>query len=238
MKRILISLSLSLLLFSCKEEEQPATPKVIYDAGKVASKPVDKDTSHFEVADLPVQMEGTNYLIHAIGDARVMHNRGKASNYTDNVSFSVSNYDRYEFTGYLKNLSFQHQDSTSVRKLTDKDVTIYTATYLKTLADRIKKQVMVYTLADTDSNRDGKLDENDIKSLYLSSVDGTRFTKLSIDMQELIEWTFIDSQDRLYYRCVEDTNKNGEFDQQDMIHYHYCDLGGKEWKVEAYDPVK
>lgn len=240
MRRSLLAISLLALLVSCKDEPQPSTPKVIYeDAAKKAGETAPKDTLDVSVADLPVQMDGSKYLIHAIGDARVARTRGKmASSYTDNVSFSVSNYDRYEFTGYLKNLAFQHQDSAAVRKLTDKDVTIYTATYLKAFADKSRKQVIVYTLADTDTNRDGKLDENDIKSLYLSNGDGSGFTKLSIDMQELIEWTFIDSQNRLYYRCAEDTNKNGQFDQGDVIHYHYCDLTGTEWKVEAYDPVQ
>lgn len=238
MKRILMSFSIALLLVSCKEEEQPATPKVIYEDAAKGAKDAAKDTLSVPVADLPVQVEGSRYLIHAIGDARVTRTRNKiASSYTENVSFSVSNYDRYEFTGYLKNLAFQHQDSTAARKLTDKNVTIYTATYLKPLADRSKKEVIVYTLADTDSNRDGRLDENDIKSLYLSHGDGSHFTKLSIDMQELIEWTFIESQNRVYFRCAEDTNKNGRFDQGDVIHYHYCDVL-KEWRAEAYDPIK
>jgi hypothetical protein len=31
---------------------------------------------------------------------------------------------------------------------------------------------MVYTIYDVDTNRDGKLDTNDIKSLYLSDING------------------------------------------------------------------
>jgi hypothetical protein len=31
---------------------------------------------------------------------------------------------------------------------------------------KIKKQIMVYTMYDVDTNRDGKLDTSDIKSLY------------------------------------------------------------------------
>jgi hypothetical protein len=44
---------------------------------------------------------------------------------------------------------------------------------------------------DADTNRDGKLDSSDIKSLYLSEI---RFTKVSMDLQELIDWNLIDSK--------------------------------------------
>ncbi|HLN95936.1 MAG TPA: hypothetical protein VK183_09895 [Flavobacterium sp.] len=239
MKRILIPLLLTALVTSCKKEEVAATPKVIYeDASKAAPAGDKKDTVDVRVADLPVQVEGSRYLMHPIGNARVTRSSGKfESSYTQDVSFSVSNYDRFEFTGYLKNLAFQHQDSTAFRKLTDKEVTIYTATYLSGLQTRKKAPAIVYTLADSDTNRDGRLDENDIKSLYISAADGTRFTKLSVDMQELIDWTFVESQERLYFRCAEDTNKNGQFDAKDIIHYHYCDMT-KNWTTVAYDPIR
>jgi len=240
MKRILIPILLTTLVISCKKEDPNPTPKVIYEDAAKATTPVanKKDTLELLVADLPVQMEGSRYLIHPIGNARVTRTAGKYdSGYTQDVSFQVSNYDRYEFTGYLKNMVFQHQDSTSFRKLTDKDVTIYTATYLSGLEGKKKVPVIVYTLADTDTNRDGRLDENDIKSLYISLADGTRFTKLSIDMEELIDWTYNETQDRLYLRCAEDTNKNGQFDAGDVIHYHYCTVA-KEWKTTPYNPIQ
>jgi hypothetical protein len=47
---------------------------------------------------------------------------------------------------------------------------------------------------DADTNRDGKLDSSDIKSLYLSEISGKRFTKVSMDLQELIDWKLIDSK--------------------------------------------
>jgi hypothetical protein len=53
---------------------------------------------------------------------------------------------------------------------------------------------MVYTMFDADTNRDGKLDSSDIKSLYLSEISGKRFTKVSMDLQELIDWNLIDSK--------------------------------------------
>jgi len=229
----------SALLISCKEE--PETPKVIYeDAAKAQPKSVKSDSSQIKIADLPVQMEGTKYLIHPIGDFRIYEGRSKSSygsSNTDKVSFSISNYNRFEITGFLQNLKFQHVDSTEIRSLTDKPVIIQTASYLNTIYDKTKLQFMVYSVVDMDTNKDGKLDSSDIKSLYISEISGKKFTKLSVNFQELIDWNLIESKNRLYFRTIEDTNKNGEFDKNDVILYHYVDLSSKDWKLESYKPV-
>jgi hypothetical protein len=137
----------------------------------------------------------------------------------------------------LQNLKFQEIGSDSIKALTDKPVLIQTATYLKTVSDKIKKQIMVYTMVDMDTNKDGKLDSSDIKGLYLSTISGEKLTKISADFQELIDWNLIESNTHLYFRTVEDTNKNGQFDEKDVVHYNYIDLSTKEWKVIEYKPV-
>jgi hypothetical protein len=56
-------------------------------------------------------------------------------------------------------------------------------------------------------------------------------------MQELIDWKLIESKNRLYFRTIEDANKNGAFDKDDIVHYNYVDLAAKEWTVTAYKPI-
>lgn len=227
-----------LLLGSCKKEVEK--PKVIYDAATKEKEIAKVDSIQVAISDLPIQMAGTDYLIHPVGDLRV-YERGTKSRYGSSsvidLSFTISNYGENEITGYLQNLKFQKIDSDSIRPLTNKPALIQTATYLKAVSDRVKKQIMVYTMFDTDTNRDGKLDSSDIKSLYLSDISGKRFTKVSEDLQELIDWNLIDSKSRLYFRTVEDTNKNGQFDKNDVVHYNYIDLSNNEWKVFSYEPI-
>lgn len=227
-------------LSSCKEEEE--TPKVTYEktATTTVAKPQPIDSSQIEIADLPIQMEGTHYLIHPIGDYRVYEGRAKSSygsSNTDKVSFSISNYNRFELTGFLQNLKFQHVDSTDIRPLTDKKMVIQTVSYLNTIFEKTKHQLLVYSVADLDTNKDNKLDVSDIKSLYISDISGKDFVKLSPHMQELIDWNLVESLNRLYFRTIEDTNKNGQFDKNDLILYYYVDLSTKEWKLESYKPV-
>ena len=236
MKRIITSIVLLTALISCKQEKE--TPKVIYEDGKSKVGTTAKDTASFKVADLPILMEGTQYLIHPVGDIRVYDTDSKAygSSKTNQVSYAISNYNRFEITGYFDNLNFQHIDSTNTKPLTDQKIQIQTATFLDGIASKTKKQIIAYTLVDADTNKDGKINQNDIKSLYLSTASGENFTKLSEEFQELIDWNIIEAQNRLYFRCIEDINKNGAFDKNDKVHYHYVNLLANEWKVEMYTP--
>lgn len=240
MKKLHITLIGIAILFltSCKEEVEK--PKVTYDGTSRAKELAKADSTQIQIADLPLQMEGTDYLIHPVADLSIRE-KGMKSRYgsfsVSDLSFTISNYGEFEITGFLQNLKFQKVDSDSIRKLTDKPVLIQTATYLKSVADKTNNQIMVYTMVDMDTNKDGKLDTSDIKALYLSEISGENFTKISSDFQELIDWKLISSNNRLYYRTVEDTNKNGEFDKKDVVNYYYIDLSKKEWKIIGYEPV-
>jgi hypothetical protein len=235
--KILLGVSV-LFVISCKQEVEK--PKVIYDSANKAKGIGRVDSTQISISDLPIQMEGTNYLIHPVGDLRV-YERGPKARYGSSsvidLSFTISNYGENEITGFLQNLKFQKVNSDSIRPLTDKPALIQTASYLKSVSDRAKKQILVYTMYDIDTNRDGKLDTSDIKALYLSDISGDRFTKVSPNFQELIDWNLIESINRLYFRTVEDTNKNGQFDKNDVVHYNYIDLGNHEWKVIDYKPI-
>ncbi|OCB74609.1 hypothetical protein SAMN05192550_1588 [Flavobacterium glycines] len=227
-----------LLLVSCKKEVEK--PKVIYDSSSKAKSIAKKDSTQVSIADLPIQMEGTDYLIHPVGDLRVYEKGTKAkygSSSVIDLSFTISNLGDDEITGYLQNLKFQKIDSDSIKSLTDKPALILTVTYLKAIAEKTNKQILVYTMYDVDTNKDGKLDTSDIKSLYLSEISGEHFIKISANFQELIDWNLIESKNRLYFRTVEDTNKNGQFDKNDVVQYGYINLLAKDWEVVNYEPI-
>ena len=229
-----LSVVIIIVFISCNTKKE--TPKVKYESAKVTEKEeLKKETAQIEIADLPIQMEGTNYIIHPIGKVRLVDDYKQGSSKNSNInSYVISNYNRFELTGFFDNLKFQHLDSTATHLLTDKQIQIQTATFLNTTAAKIKKQYLVYTLVDMDSNKDGNLDESDIKSLYLSFSNGQNFIKLSADFQEVIDWNLLESKNRLYFRSIEDINKNGAFDKNDKLHYYFLDLNSKTLKVEEY----
>ena len=226
---IYILLVSSVILFSCQEEK--AKPKVKYTT-KEAKSP-QKDTSKLEVADLPIQFEGSNVLVFTIGNLTLGDINKKGSyetvSYEGVAGFNVSNSMENEITGYLQNLKFQAVGTDSLHVLTDKVMLIERVSYVKS------PKVLLYILADTDTNQDGIIDSNDIKSLYTSSELGKNFTKVSPDLQELVDWKHVESMNRIYFRTIEDANKNGEFDKKDKIHYHFLNL--KDNKVSEYFPL-
>ncbi|MES2747909.1 MAG: hypothetical protein V4648_06005 [Bacteroidota bacterium] len=231
-----ILLFASVLFVSCKKETEK--PKVIYENTSKPTAVVAADTNKILLADLPVLMEGTSVLLHPIGEFSVTEGSSKVKySGSGKDNFVISNSSEYEITGYLSNFKFQQIGSDSLSVLTDKPVLIERVTYLKTFADKSKKQLLVYVLEDMDSNKDGKLDADDIKNLYISDINGKNFTKLSADFQEFIDWNIIEAQNRLYFRTIEDINKNGAFDKDDNVHYHFIDLLSKDWKVEEYKPI-
>lgn len=226
------------LLVSCQKEVEK--PKVIYGDSTKKAATVSVDSAKVEIADLPIQMEGTDYLLHPVGDMRVLERGDKSrfgSSAVKDVSFTISNVSQFEITGYLQNVKFQKVNSDSIRPLTQKPVLIETITYLKTVSDNLGKKILVYTLVDNDTNRDGKLDTNDINTLYLSWFSGQNFVKMSAELEELIDWNLIESNNKLYFRTIEDTNKNGQFDKNDVLHYNYIDLSKNKWEVIRYSPV-
>jgi len=239
MKQLPIYLLLSMLAFlvSCKKETEK--PKVIYENTSKSVTEVKINSDKIVLADLPILMEGTRVLLHPIGELSVTKSNDKyeSSSYRKDQSFMVSNSSEYEITGYLSNFKFQQIGSDSLTILTNKPVLIERVTYLKAFSDKSKKQLLVYVLEDLDSNKDGKLDSDDIKNLYISDINGKNFTKLSAEFQELIDWNTIESQNRLYFRTIEDINKNGAFDKDDKMHYHFLDLLSKDWKVQEYNPI-
>ncbi len=234
---IILGLSV-LLLTSCKNEVEK--PKVSYDKTIKKTAEQKADTTKIVVADLPIQFDGTQYLIFPVGNLNVSENskwRYDSSSSGSNQSFNVANNMENEITGYLQNLKFQNIQKDTTIALTDKPMLIQSVSYLSTIAARTKQQTLVYLVADSDTNEDGKLDVSDIKSLYLSDISGNKFTKISADFQEVLDWKIIEAKNRLYFRTIDDTNKNGKFDKDDKVHYNFVNLLEKDWKAVEFMPI-
>lgn len=216
------------LFVSCKEEIKP---KVKYTP--VTKVEVKQDTSKFMVSDLPIQFSNSNVLIFTIGELRLSDFKKGTydSEKYDNSRFNVSNVMDEEVNGYLQNIKFQEIGSDSLHVLTDKPIMIERLTYLKS------KKILVYIVADADTNQDTKVDSDDVKSLYLSTDLGKNFTKVSPEVQELIDWNYIESAGKIFFRTIDDRNKNGAFDKNDGVHYFTVNLA-KEWKANEFVVVK
>jgi hypothetical protein len=227
-----------LIVISCKKEAEQ--PKVSYDkTNKHLPKEQPKSASIITVADLPIHFTGSDYLIFPIGQVTVSDNDSKfesSSAEVSHVSFSVSDHIDNEITGNLKQIKIQKINSDSLVALTSKNIIIESITFLKDIKLKNKSHILVYEVADNDTNKDGIINVHDIKSLYLSEDSGTRFTKITNDFEELLDWNLVEVKNRIYLRTVEDTNKNGAMDAKDQLRNGYINLLDNEWKATEYKP--
>jgi len=237
-KNIFTLLLIGIAFVSCKNEAE--TPKVIYPEEKDNVDFQKIDSTEIKIVDLPILLKGSDYMLHPVGDVRVYStgNSKYGSSKTKHVSYKISNYSSPEITGYMSNVMFQHKDSLDLKPLTENKMQIQSITFLDEFALKTGKELLVYSLVDKDTNRDGKYDSNDIKALYISNANGTNFTKLTPEFQELLDWNVILENNRLYFRSIEDINKNGEFDSNDTVNYYYIDLNAPKWELQSYAPLK
>ena len=220
MKKLFYITTLSILMISCKEETKK--PKVSYQENSSKKEAVQKTAELIEIADLPIQFVGSNALIYAIGEVKMGANKASYDfNKSGDGGFNVSNNMDNEITGYLSNVKFQQIGQDSITKLTDKNIGIERISFIK------EKKQLLYFVYDQDSNQDNQVDDDDIKTLYISEDNGKNFTKISTEKHEIIDFKYNENTNLLYYRTIDDSNKNGKFDAADKMHYFTYDFGKK-----------
>ncbi|NRD20723.1 hypothetical protein HNV08_11745 [Winogradskyella eckloniae] len=233
MKSIILIFALALTLSNCDERR---TNRINHDA--TIETEVKKDSSQIEIADLPILIDSTDYLIHPIG--HITEYKSRFSSYSGKRgynSFSVSNYNDFSIQGEFSNLKFQHINSEKLTALTDKIVEITSVRFLETIREQTGFQYLIYTIRDTDTNKDSKINSEDIEALYISTIDGKNLKKLTPDLAKIAYWKVIPKLNRLYFKSISDTNKNGEFDKHDHVNYQYINLKSNNLNVIDYKPL-
>ena len=229
MKHVLSLMLLMALLISCDNSDK----KIDHDA--ISIQKLKKDSSEIEIADLPILMDSTDYLIHPIGHIREYSSR--YSSESDHTYFNVSNHNSHSIRGDFSNIKFQHIDTSELKPLFDKVVKISSIHFLNNRSKNAEIDFIVYKVKDMDSNGDSKLNFLDINALYISKTDGSNLKKLTNPLDQIVDWKVIPELNRLYFKSISDTNKNGDFDKEDAIHYNYVNLDSNILKVETYHPI-
>ncbi len=237
MKNLALALII-IIIASCSIKEP--RPKVTYNTK--GEKTLVKDTMAISVADLPIHIDSTEFLVHPIGELNFYDTEKNgllktSLRYDSNINFKISNYSDYNFTGQLTNLLFEKIGTDKLVPLTHKNLKITNANFLSELYKNTGKKLFLYQIIDADTNNDDKLNHDDIQTMYVSKIDGSNFKKLVVDNHEILYWKILPSVNRLYYKSIEDTTKNGEFDKDYTIHYQYINLLDDDLKIVEYYPI-
>ena len=237
---------LSVLLTACYGNSYREQKAIEYDEEQTAIQPnIDSllsDSSKILRAEFPLRFDSTRILIHPVGfvnvlDAKATSRYDKKYRDYDEYQMMIST-DQNNIKENITYLVFEDMDNNTIRPLTKKVLNISNIQYLRALAYKKNVHYLLYKVQDKDTNRDSKINKDDITSLYISRLNGADFKKISSDYQQLEggEWEYL--ANRYYFRTMEDVNKDGKFNKKDKYHYFYIDFSSEPYKVVEYDLLK
>lgn len=137
--------------------------------------------------------------------------------------YSKKSYYANSYSSYW-NLIFYDVISGKTKLLTKKKTRISDfTTNFKNVGPILKRSVL-YIAGDSDYNKDKKLTYSDPEQLFISDVDGNKFSRLSPVNEDLIEYEIIPNTDKIIFRTLRDANNDKEFDQKDKKIWYLIDL--------------
>jgi hypothetical protein len=235
MIKSLITFGTALILISCGQDK----PKIDYVQGLDTTSVVDdrfRDTTKLLVSELPVKFDSTDILLFAVELVDLEERRGYSgsSGYSD---MALGYFDEDYLSGNYINIVFKTPDGQE-RKLTDTRVRIRRVSFLREILKNTGSGYFLYSVYDRDSNGDNELNHSDLEALYISKVDGTDFKKVTRELHEFYDWSSIKGSNLIYFRTLEDKNKDGELNNKDKFHYYYINFSTGQYSVEEFNPVK
>lgn len=237
--RLFFTFCATSLMLSCTQDKPKINHERLIDTIAVLDDRL-KDSTKVLVADLPIQFDSTDVLLFAIGLVDLQDRgsliKGSSGSYSSS-DFSSGYFNSDNLTGDFINIVFQNKDG-SERALTDKKMRIRRVMFLREIFTLTKNAYLIYSVSDRDTNGDQTLDYQDLEALYISNIDGTAFKKLNKELHELYDWSSVKGQRKLYFRTLEDKNKDGLLNNKDKFHYYYIDFSKEEYAIIEYNPVK
>ncbi len=237
--KVLLSLLMFTGILSCS---QNGDRQVVYGGDNLSSDSSLQDSSAILIAGLPFQFDSSKYLLFTKGEVAVYKRGSKlyfgSDSQSESFDFSVGYRNLNSFRGSVHNFYIQHIDSSESIPLTDQTVRIEAAEFLNEHYRNTGASILILEVYDQDTNQDHKLNHLDVKALYLSQLDQVSFIKLTTDLHQTLDWNYIEGQQRLYLRTIEDRNKDGEFTGEDEFHYYYMSLSGSSHSLVEFNPIK
>ena len=242
----LLILSCAVVLTACDEHNKKQ--QIDYSQENPQSLSIDSilmDTSLTLKANFPISFDSVRILVHPVGFVSVEDNYRSKSRFDmksssgsgDILPTVLSSATNDVIRGSMTHLLFEDIQTQTIRSLSDKVLNIRSVVYLRDLAKKSNKHFLFYTLQDLDTNKDNKLDIDDITCLYISNLDGTSFTKITPAAHQLYDVKWENWCSRYYFQTIEDINKDGLFDKRDKFHYFYIDFLKEPYEVVEYIPL-
>ena len=235
-KVITTTMLLALLLYSC---DKKISKEQLYTETTEQEK---INTNSKKIADLPIQIDSitTQILIHPIilVDKEPKKYLDRSSYTANNNTIDYVNHYNDIITGNIVNLNFEVLDSNKLVPLSTQDIKINSITFLRDVYNSTTKELLLYSVLDTDTNNDKLIDAKDNSTLYISHINGSNFKRLSLAKNDILyRHKFTLDNQRLYFSTLQDINKDNTLDTKDKLHYGYIDLTSVSLVIHAYTPL-
>ena len=228
MKNILALFFLAGVLFSCSERRVQGVVAGDEPAHVQTMDSLFEDTTKVLNVHLPSLVDSARQiLVHEI----YLETR---------LNLDDRSYSKKEYIGgqiNIANLIFENVINQKKHLLTDNQIRI---SFYHQLQDKKENRYFLYRVIDRDYNKDGKMNSDDVESLYISNIDGTSFSKLTKDKENVQynDKAWIHSIDRYYFTTLKDSDKNGSFDPKDEMHHYYIQFNSGGYNVVEYNPLE
>ncbi len=151
--------------------------------------------------------------------------------------YSKKSYYADSYPSYW-NLIFYDINEGKTKLLTEKKFRISDfTTNFKNVGPILKKSVL-YKAGDTDYNQDKKLTYLDPEQLFISDIDGNKFSRLSPANESLTEYEIVPNTDKIIFRTLRDSNGDKKFDEKDEKIWYLIDLSTESKAIEILGPEK
>ncbi|WP_074405795.1 MULTISPECIES: hypothetical protein [Aquimarina] len=151
--------------------------------------------------------------------------------------YSKKSYHADSYPNYW-NLMFYDIKGGKTKLLTQKKTRISDfTTNFKNVGPILKKSVL-YKAGDTDYNKDKKLTYVDPEQLFISDIDGNKFSRLSPINENLMEYEIVPNTDKIIFRTLRDSNGDKEFDEKDEKIWYLIDLSTESKAIEILNQKK
>jgi hypothetical protein len=134
----------------------------------------------------------------------------------------------YEYEGSYTprfwNILFMDRRTHETHLLTDQKLRIDAIHIHSREQGMVLSKNVLYTIIDTDVDRDGKLDYNDPSHLSISALDGSALRPISPVEEDLIGWDVVKGEEQIVVRTRLDNDGNGKHENHEDIRVYVYDV--------------
>jgi hypothetical protein len=169
----------------------------------------------------PVKSDSMNWVLFPL---KLEIKDEKKSGYKNRLSYKPKNYWNVLFNNYRTNESRMLSDSI---KMIINSISAQGYSSSRSGMNKVKKDVIFYSIIIDDFNENKKLDLNDPEYLFISEYGGHNLTQISPHFEHLISWTTTNKGAIIIFQTRSDTDNNKQFDDSDEIVSYIYDLEKK-----------